>query len=109
MEVTWECIQINVVFCDSTVQHARRLGRTREGVVTSALRAGAKMAFTEVHENDYMDLKIPSQCPGSDSNESACSVGDQGSIPVLGRSSGEGNSNPLQYSSLENPTDRGAW
>ena len=31
------------------------------------------------------------------------------SIPGLGRSSGEGNGNPLQYSCLENPTDRGAW
>ena len=40
---------------------------------------------------------------------SACSVGDSGSIPGLGRSPGEGNGNPLQYSSLENPTDRGAW
>ena len=40
---------------------------------------------------------------------SACSVGDPGSIPGLGRSSGEGNGNPLQYLCLENPTDRGAW
>ena len=34
---------------------------------------------------------------------------DMGSIPGLGRSPGEGNSNPLQYSFLENPMDRGAW
>ena len=40
---------------------------------------------------------------------SACSVGDLGSIPGLGRSPGEGNGNPLQYSCLENPMDRGAW
>ena len=40
--------------------------------------------------------------------ESACSAGDQGSIPGLGRSSGEGNDNPLQYSCLKNPMDRGA-
>ena len=40
--------------------------------------------------------------------ESACHAGDQGSIPGLGSSSGEGNGNPLQYSCLENPTDRGA-
>ena len=45
---------------------------------------------------------------GSDSKESACSVGDLGSIPGLGRSPGEGNGNPCQYSCLENPTDRGA-
>ena len=45
---------------------------------------------------------------GSDSKESACSVRDPGSIPVLGRSPGEGNGNPLQYSCLENPMDGGA-
>ena len=41
--------------------------------------------------------------------ESACSVGDSGSIPGLGRSPGEGHGNPLQYSFLENLMDRGAW
>ena len=41
--------------------------------------------------------------------QSACNSGDQGSIPVLGRSPGEGNGNPFQYSCLENPMDRGAW
>ena len=46
---------------------------------------------------------------GSDSKESTCNVGDLGSIPGLGRSSGEGNGNPLQYSCLGNPMDRGAW
>ena len=40
---------------------------------------------------------------------SACNVGDPGSIPRLGRSPGEGNGNPLQYSFLENPMDGGAW
>ena len=46
---------------------------------------------------------------GSDGKESACSVGDPGSIPGAGRSPGEGNGNPLQYSCLENPMDREAW
>ena len=40
---------------------------------------------------------------------SACNAGDPDSIPGLGRSPGEGNGNPLQYSCLENPMDRGAW
>jgi len=40
---------------------------------------------------------------------SACNVGDLGSIPGSGRSPGEGNSNALQYSCLENPMERGAW
>ena len=46
---------------------------------------------------------------GSDSTESTCNEGDLSSIPQLGRSPGEGNDNPLQYSCLENPMDRGAW
>ena len=40
---------------------------------------------------------------------STCNVEDLSSIPGLGRSPGEGNGNPLQYSCLENPMDRGAW
>ena len=44
----------------------------------------------------------------SNSKESACNAGDQGSIPGWGRSSGEGNGKPLQFSCLENPMDRGA-
>ena len=46
---------------------------------------------------------------GSDGKESAFNAGDVGSIPRLGRSPGEGNGNPLQYSCLDNPIDRGAW
>ena len=41
--------------------------------------------------------------------ESTCQAGDMGSIPELGRPSGEGNGNPLQYSCLENPMDRRVW
>ena len=41
--------------------------------------------------------------------ESACQAGDSGSIPRLARSSGEKNGNPLQYSCLGSPMDRGAW
>ena len=40
---------------------------------------------------------------------SAGDTGDAGSMPGLGRSPGEGNGNPLQYSCLENPMDRGTW
>ena len=45
---------------------------------------------------------------GSDGKESSCKAGDLGLIPRLGRSPGQGNNNPLQYSCLENPMDRGA-
>ena len=46
---------------------------------------------------------------GSDSKESACSAGDLGSVPGSGKSPGEGNGYPLQYSGLENSLDRGPW
>ena len=46
---------------------------------------------------------------GSDGKASAYNVGDPGSIPGLGRSPGEGNGTPRQYSCLENPMDEGAW
>ena len=46
---------------------------------------------------------------GSDGKASAYKAGGMGSIPGSGRSPGEGNGNPLQYSCLEKPMDRGAW
>ena len=46
---------------------------------------------------------------GSDSKAPACSAGDPCSIPGLGRSPGEGNGNPVQYSCLENSMGKGAW
>ena len=46
---------------------------------------------------------------GSDSKESLCNAGDLSPILGLGKSPGEENGNPLQYSCLRNPMDRGAW
>ena len=46
---------------------------------------------------------------GSGGKEPTCNAGDVASIPGLGKSAGEGNGNPLQYSCLENPMDRGVW
>ena len=46
---------------------------------------------------------------GSVSKENTCNAGDLGFIPGLERYPGEGNCNPLQYSYLGNPLDRGAW
>ena len=53
-----------------------------------------------------MSVGLPHNSVGK---ESAWNAGDLGSIPGLGGSPGEGNGNPLQYSCLENPKDRGAW
>ena len=59
---------------------------------------------------DYVNFKqhIQSLKDGSDGKASAYNVRDPGSIPGLGRSPGEENGNPLQYSCLENPMDEGA-
>ena len=60
------------------------------------------LAFTQAAFRQHL--------PGSsDSKASAYNVGDPGSIPGSGRSPGEGNGNPLQYSCLENPMDLGFW
>ena len=61
-------------------------------------------------ENYTCPLKERGFPGGSDGKESACNAGDPGClIPGLGRSPGEGNGNPLQYSCLENSMDREAW
>ena len=60
-----------------------------------------------IKDRNVRDLTEADDCPGgSDGKASAYKAGDPGSIPGLGRSSGEGNGNPLQYSCLENPMDR---
>ena len=67
-------------------------------------------SFLYVYESDWQEpwLLVPSVV-AQVIKASADNVGDPGSIPGLGRSPGEGNGNPLQYSCLENPTDGGAW
>ena len=58
----------------------------------------------------YLSSHLFSASPGgSVAKQSACSVGDPGLILGLRRPPGEGNGNPLQYSCLGNPVDRGAW
>ena len=56
--------------------------------------------------NNYLWCGFPG---GSGGKESACSAGDLGLIPELERSPGEGNGNPLQYSCLENPSEKPGW
>ena len=65
-----------------------------------------------LHSACFPPISFPTGWPfpgGSDGKEPTCNVGDPGSIPGLGRSPGEGNGNPLQYSCLEIPMDGGAW
>ena len=68
-----------------------------------------KFMFTVIAKIHYLGLAQMIIRGGSDGKASAYSVGDSGSIPGSGRSPGEGNGNPLQYSGLENPMDRGSW
>ena len=64
---------------------------------------------TQLFKRKHLFDKLPCWLKESVScKESACNAGDLGSIPRLGRSPGEGNGNPLQYSCLGNPMDRGA-
>ena len=58
---------------------------------------------------EFVCLFFPDDSLVKDSMGSAGDAGCTGLIPGLGRSPGEGNGNPLQYSCLENPMDRGAW
>ena len=60
-------------------------------------------------EIEPVSLALVSFPSRSDGKTSACNAGDLGSIPGSGRSPGEGNGNPLQYSCLEKSMDRGAW
>ena len=65
-----------------------------------------------LHQQTHNRLLLyrPWGFPGSSADKkAACNAGNLGSLPGLGRSPGEGHDNPLQYSCLENPMDRGAW
>ena len=56
-----------------------------------------------------IQISIAFSPSSSDGTESACNAGDPGSVLGSGRSPGEENDNPLQYSCMRNPMDRGAW
>ena len=79
-------------------------GKSAPGQDTDPFRSSALLCgFTDNLGNFYL---CEGFLGGSDGRESACNAGDLGSILGLGRSSGEGNGNPLQYSCLENSMDR---
>ena len=66
----------------------------------------SESSVTVVINNEYIECSFPG---GSYGKESTCNAGDRASIPGSGRSPGERNGNPLQYSCWENSMDRGAW
>ena len=67
------------------------------------------MKIGKLPEEEFRIMIVKMNPGGSDGKVSAYNAGDLGSIPGLGRSPGEGNGNPLQYSCLENPMDQRAW
>ena len=78
------------------------------GNVNLSLGEVAFLTFPIFSPDIMLDLTHSLGFPGgSDGKESACNAGDPCSIPVSGRSPGEGNGNPLQYSCLGNSMDRG--
>ena len=87
--------------------HMKKFGTIPQAdklAASSITSAQASICFDKIHTfSGYKDFP-----GGSEGKASAYNAGDPGSIPVLGRSSGEGNGNPLQYSCLENPMDGGA-
>ena len=68
-----------------------------------------ELAFQAIKTALGLGMETEGFPSGSDGKESAYNAGDPGSIPGSGRSLGEGNGYPLQYSCLENSMDRGAW
>ena len=87
--------------------------RERKGLRKYLRRSYLKISLTWKMKQSpkFMNFRVPGRImgflPSSVGKESACNAGDMGSIPGLGRSPGEGNGNPLQYSCLENPMDGG--
>ena len=81
-----------------------------KGMATHSSILAWRIPWTE--EPDWLEfrgsLSVRGFAYGSDGIASASNAGDPGSVPGSGRSPGEGNGNPLQYSCLENPTDGGA-
>ena len=90
------------------MQYASKFGKLSSGHRTE------KGQFSFQSQRKAMPKNVPTTTQlhssgGSEGKASAYNVGDQGLIPGLGRSPGEGNGNPLQYSCLENPMDGEAW
>ena len=74
------------------------------------MAAGNAEWYSEKQFFSFITVKFRGGFPGSSvSKESACNSGDPGLISGSGKSPGKGNGNPIQYSCLENPIDRGAW
>ena len=78
--------------------------------ICSNIILGVSVRASTDEMNSWRDRLSKADCPPlKKKKEFACNAWDPGSIPESGRFPGAGNGNPLQYSRLENPIDRGAW
>ena len=78
--------------------------------VATGINSVEQTVFVYMHVYMHVCMGgVPGGSVVEKSPANAGDTGDTGSIPGLGRSPGEGNGNPLRYSCLENPVDRGAW
>ena len=73
------------------------------------LQNQTRLTRLSTHAQGFALSSVLESPGGSVDKEPACSAGDLGSIPELGRSSGDGNGNPLQYSCWRIPKDKGVW
>ena len=78
-------------------------------VWTHLAESSAQAHKPEIKRLAHLNMGFPGSVSGKNLLASAGDIRDPGLIPGLGRSLGGGHGNPLQYSGLENPMDRGAW
>ena len=95
------------IMCTANLLMVTMTGRYRMALI-------AKWKLTTISRQNILlkktnSAQIEENKSGSDSRASVCNAGDPNSILGSGRFPGEGKDNPLQYSCLENPIDRGAW
>ena len=117
---------LRIILASSIIYPDKHMNRIRSFLIWSAWSASTasilsmNKLYAQLHKILCMDVCMcvcsfvhdilnPFLLSGSDSKESVCNAGGPGSIPGSGRSPGEGNGNPLQYSCLENHFNRGAW
>ena len=86
-----------------------KIKQSRQNCLLHFIWAQAKGLSMETKRKFHLTMDMPYSKLWLSGKEPACNAGDKGSIPGLGRSPGEGNGNPLQYSCLENLLVREAW
>ena len=101
------CVCVCVCVCERERETEREFSRNTQAHLSFYYHAIYKVIIINL-SSIWFRRNLIDFPGGSDGKASAYNVGDLGSIPGSGRFPGEGNGNPLQYSRLENPMDRGA-